>query len=368
MNKEDLVKDIETAGSWPQNLVDIAVGKFMQSAAQIERRGSKRFPQTVTINGVEYIVDPQEVSYKFPRPAHYTYPQADDTGIAVGRIVRAFAKRRHVFIYGEAGCGKSAIVRALGHDFNRECAHYAMRESLDPELYLGRTVIEEVNGASVTRFEKGPLLLDLEGRIDKEGNRRPVVICFDDIDRAPAIYHEILRHVMDDNAKSIFVPELKTTVQVCEGTQIIATANSSGRGDATALYATSQVMDESILDRFNVVVHYPFMTEQEECQILQRRFPSLPRRIIEMCVRAGRYIRIGIGKGEIYGSFSHRRIVNWLQSIEDLATIRLETKRTRDGVMLEAAKDWLDWFDPQQRETIERALGPLLSDTEGTWK
>ena len=368
MIKSDLIKGIAGTGVWSDDVIEQGVDRFIESAAKMSRKGSTRFPHTVEINGTDYPYDEGEVSYKFPRPAFYKYPSEENTGVAVGRIVRAFAKRRHLFIYGEAGCGKSAIVRALGHDFNRECSHYAMRESLDPELYLGRTVIEEVNGASVTRFEKGPLLLDFEGRIGADGVRRPVTICFDDMDRAPAIYHEILRHVMDDNAKSVFIPELKISLQIFDGTQIVATANSNGRGDSSSLYATAQQMDESILDRFNVVIHFPFMTKAEETALIQKRFAHIPKGVLEMMVQGGSYIRGGINKGDIYGSFSHRRLLNWVQSVSDLVEVRSQQKKNRDGVIMEAAKDWMDWFDPQQREVISRSLGPIIVDTEKAWK
>lgn len=348
------------------DFVEQAAKAFMERSSQIERKGSRRYPTLVQIGDMGYVRDQGEVTYKFARPAHYSYPTKGESGLAVHRIARAYTRRRHIFIHGDAGSGKSAILRALGHDLNRECSHYAMRESLDPELYLGRTIIEEVNGASVTRFEKGPLLLDFEGRVGKDGIRRPVTICFDDMDRAPAIYHEILRHIMDDNAKSVFVPELKTSIQVFEGTQIVATANSNGRGDSSALYATSQQMDESILDRFNVAIHYPFMSMDEELEILKSRF-DLPNKVLSMILNSALLLRKGIEKGEIFGSFSHRRVVNWAQSLQDLSEDKMSQKKTREGIIMEAAKDWMDWFDPEQRVLIVRTLAPVILDIEQSW-
>ena len=354
--------------SLDQDSLEEAIHAHFEQGKKIEKKGSKRLPITFLVGEDEYRADEGEVFYKFLLPAYYQYPAKAASGEAATRVARAYSKRRHIFVYGDAGSGKSAIFRALGFDFNRECSHYAMRESLDPELYLGRTVIEELNGASVTRFEKGPLLLDFEGREGKDGVKRAVTILMDDIDRAPPVYHEIFRHAMDDNAKSIFVPELKVTITIFPGTQIIATANSSGRGDSTSLYATSQQMDESILDRFNVVVHYPFLNKEEELEILVKRFPSLPKKVISMMLHGAGLIRDAIAKGEIFGSFSHRRIVNWCQSLVDVQERWNERDMEKVGMIRHAAKDWMDWFDPEQREILRRILLPCLDDTEGAWR
>jgi MoxR-like ATPase len=297
-----------------------------------------------------------DMAYTFPRPDHYVYPKDGTSGQKVERVARAIKYRRNTFIYGPAGSGKSAIIRALCHDLNLEASHYPMREGLDTELYIGQMAVEidEKTGNNITTFKKGKMLEDLEGRVGADGVLRGVVILLDDIDRAPATYHEVLRHCLEDNAKNIFVPELGINVQLHPDTMIVATANSAGRGDTTGYYSSVEEMDESILDRFQRVVEFEFMAQDQELAILRRKFPLVVDKAgedaLNLVMKVAGVMRAMIDGDEIYASFSHRRIVQWLQSLEELI---LENEGRYEHAMLkQSAQDWLDWLDTNTRQNV----------------
>ena len=320
-----------------------------------ERKGSKRFAGQINILGISLRASDGDVSDKFNRPNQYRYPEVGTARDAAKRVVRAFKYKRNLFIYGPAGTGKSAIIRALCHDLNIESSHYPMREGLDPELYLGKeaVVVDEATGQNITKFIEGKLLKDLKGRVGVDGVTRGVCILIDDIDRAPAEYHEILRHVLEDNAQNVFIPELGVTVNVHPDTRIIATANSAGRGDMTGYYSSVQEMDESVLDRFERVVEYHFMEKEEEKGILKNKFPELDKcdpNIFNKVMSVADQIRELISNREIFASFSHRRIVQWLQSVEEL--YYENGCETYKGILNEAAQDWIEWYDQATRDRV----------------
>lgn len=338
--------------------------EFLTNAKDIKRTGTTRFVNVIRVGNVSVSRQEGDKYYTFPRPDHYVYPKEGLVSSKVSRVARAFKYQRSLFIYGPAGAGKSAVVRALCNDMNLESSHYPMRDGLDTELYIGQMVVEidEATGNNVTKFKKGKLLQDLEGRIGLDGIRRGVVILLDDVDRAPAEYHEILRHCLEDNAKNIFVPELGVSIELHPDTMIVATANSAGRGDTSGLYSSVQEMDESILDRFQRVVQFQFMSQELEIQILHRKFPALAKAAPEAfkpIMQVASILREMVNQGEIHASFSHRRIVQWLQSVEELM---LEKNGKYDKAMLrESAQDWLEWYDETTRDmAIERALGVAL--------
>lgn len=332
---------------------------------KIKRKGSSRYANIVKVGSIKMERQDGEIDYTFPRPDHYVYPKTGVAAMRIQRLARAFKYRRNTYIYGPAGSGKSAAVRALCHDLNLEASHYPMREGLDTELYIGQMVVEidEETGLNVTRFKKGKMLEDLEGRLGKDGVRRGVVLLLDDVDRAPASYHEVLRHCLEDNARNIFVPELGVNIELHPDTMIVATANSAGRGDTTALYTSVEEMDESILDRFQRVVEYTFMEKDQELDILKRKFPNVlaaggddPFNLI---VQASSIIRSMVAENAIHGSFSHRRIVQWLMSLDEL--IQENDGKYRHEMLTESADDWLEWMDVQTREAVvKRSLKAVL--------
>jgi len=330
-----------------------------------ERKGTKRFDDIIKVGGIQLERNEGEVLDKFNRPFQYSYPRKGDASASTERFARALKyNRKSVFIYGPAGSGKSAVVRALTHDLNMEASHYPMREGLDPELYLGKeaVVIDKATGNNVTKFIKGKLLKDLEGRVGPDGERRGVVCLIDDIDRAPAEYHEVLRHVLEDNSQNVFIPELGINVQVHPDTRIVATANSAGRGDMTGYYSSVQEMDESILDRFQRVIQFHFLEPEEEEAILKKKFPVLADTIPKefgrvMQVTAS--IREMIKNNDIFASFSHRRLVQWMQSAEELYAEN--DNKPYDDMMKDAAKDWLEWYDLTTRQAvIKRAMDIMM--------
>ena len=332
---------------------------------QVARKGTERFANIVRVGRIQMERNAGDVDYTFPRPDHYIYPETGDAAKRVERVARAFKYRRNTFIYGPAGSGKSAIVRALCHDLNLEASHYPMREGLDTELYIGQmsVVIDEESGLNVTRFEKGKLLQDLEGRVGKDGVRRGVVILLDDVDRAPATYHEVLRHCLEDNARNIFVPELGVNIHLHPDTMIIATANSAGRGDTTGYYSSVEEMDESILDRFQRVVEFTFMERSQEIQILKRKFPRVLEKggedPFDCIMQVSDIMRSMVSSGEIFASFSHRRIVQWLMSLDELIEENGETYNHE--LLRESAQDWLEWMDETTRgAVVKRALETVL--------
>lgn len=330
-----------------------------------ERKGTNRYDNIVKVGGIQLERNQGEVKDRFNRPFQYSYPKQGDAALSAERFARALKyKRKSMFIYGPAGSGKSAVVRALTHDLNMEASHYPMREGLDPELYLGKeaVVIDEDTGNNITKFIKGKLLKDIAGRVGKDGVRRGVVILIDDIDRAPAEYHEVLRHVLEDNSQNVFIPELGINVDVHPDTRIVATANSAGRGDMTGYYSSVQEMDESILDRFQRVIQFHFLEPEEEEAILKKKFPELAQEIpreFERVMQVTSSIREMIKNNDIFASFSHRRLVQWMQSAEELYAEN--GNKPYADLMKDAAKDWLEWYDLTTRNAvIKRAMDIIM--------
>lgn len=320
---------------------------------RVTRKGSESYRTFVHVGGIKLEAQKGQVRHRPDRPKGYRYPKIGAAGRASERIARALKYGRNIYYYGPPGTGKSDIFRALAHDLNLEFSLYPMREDLDPSLYLGQmsVVVDKETGVNKTEFVPGRLLQDIQGRVGLDGVRRPVLILIDDIDRAPAEHNEIYRHLLD-GSKEIFVPEIGESLPVFPGTQICATANSSGRGDY-GLCSSVQTIDDSLLDRFDRFVEAQFLDMVEERSILEAKFPFLKKNApssIATMMEVATTIRRMIQNNEVLLNFSHRVLVNWAESLEEI--IKEKENYYTDTWLGLAALDWLERFDVEHREAI----------------
>jgi MoxR-like ATPase len=318
-----------------------------------ERVGTERFENIIRVGEIEIEANDADPASSGEKADGYKYPEMGPASESVQRLARAIKYGRNTYIYGHNGTGKSASTEALAADMNLEFSKYPMREGLDPETYLGMMEVEidEETGQNKTEFQEGKLLQDLRGRVGEDGERRGVLILIDDIDRAPAEYHEVLRHVLESNSREVFVPELKTNVEIHPDTRIVATANSAGRGDNSGFYSSVQVMDESILDRFERAIEFHFLEPEEERTILGNKFPEIQDEhpeVLDDIISVTENIRDAIQAEELYITFSHRRLEQWAQSVEE----HMQEFGFYEGIVHQAAKDWLDWYDKTTRDGV----------------
>lgn len=292
------------------------------------------------------------------KPKGFQYPQSGAAGKATERVARALKHGRSVFFYGPAGTGKSSLLRAIAHDMNIEFSLYPMREDSDPSVYLGHmaVVIDEDTGNNKTTFVEGKLLRDIQGRVGRDGIRRPVLIVIDDIDRAPPEHNEIFRHLLD-GSKEIFIPEMGRSIPVFPGTIFCATANSRGRGDY-GLYSSVQTIDDSLLDRFERFIEAHFLDTDEEYAILAAKYPRLSKDFSENLrdiVDVASTIRTMISQREIFINFSHRVLESWCEAFLEITEER--SLLSPREALREAAQDWLERFDEDSRAALlERVL------------
>lgn len=328
-----------------------------------ERQSTQQFQGTIQIGDIQIDRMYEDPIQTFKRPDHFQYPQKGDAGDAMQRLARALKygieEGRAIWLHGEAGTGKSSAVRALGHDLGLECSYYSLREGQDPELYLGKekVVIDEETGQNKTLFRRGPLLQDLRGREGPDGERRPVLILLDDMDRAPPRYHEIFRHVLDDT-RSIRVANLPDTIEIHPRTLIVATANSVGTGDDVGRYHSVEVVDASIRDRFDRFIEFDFLEAEEERRILERKFPAIAEQhgeVLDDIMDVAGKIREAIQKRELFLTFSHRRLEDWLTSLREL----LAEHGYYKGIARDAAQDWLERYGQARRESVLQRLTEL---------
>ena len=156
-----------------------------------------------------------------------------------------------VFVTGLSGNGKTLMVEQVCAELNRECIRVNISVETDESDLLGGPTL--VNGNVVNR--DGPVLIAM---------KRGAVLLIDEVDRGSnklMCLQGILEGKPHYNKKS------GEMVYPKDGFNIVATANTKGRGSDEGKYL-SQILDDAFLERFPITVEQEFPDAKTEKKIL----------------------------------------------------------------------------------------------------
>jgi hypothetical protein len=180
------------------------------------------------------------------------------------------------YINGMSGNGKTMMVEQACAKAKRQYLRVQITPETDEDDLIGGFRL--INGDTV--FAEGPVI---------KAMRKGAVLLIDEIDRGS---NKImcLQGIME--GKPVLIKKTGETVAPADGFQIIASANSKGRGSDDGRYASS-IIDDAFLERFIVTMDQPYPSKQVEKKIL-------------------------LAHGELYGvndSEFFEKLVMWAQAI-----------------------------------------------------
>ncbi len=199
-----------------------------------------------------------------------------------------------MYLFGPTGAGKSSVVQQvaarLGWPVWRVCAHQRM----DLADLVGTYVLAKEDGATVSRWEAGPLVKAM-----KSGG----IFLLDEVDLLDPGVAVGLNSVLE--GAGVQTPE--GWVSPHPLFRFVATANTNGLGDETARYQGAQVQNLASLDRFWVVrCDYP--KPEAEAKLLLS-FVSLEMAFLMAKLAAE--VRGLFVKGELSAPISTRALIRW---------------------------------------------------------
>ena len=156
-----------------------------------------------------------------------------------------------VFVTGLSGNGKTLMVEQVCAELNRECIRVNISVETDESDLLGGPTL--VNGNVVNR--DGPVLVAM---------KRGAVLLIDEVDRGSNKLM-CLQGIME--GKPHYNKKSGEMVYPKDGFNIIATANTKGRGSDEGKYL-SQILDDAFLERFPITVEQEFPDAKTEKKIL----------------------------------------------------------------------------------------------------
>ena len=184
-------------------------------------------------------------------------PEKDDTFIKFGNFsdIKAILKASlfyPTFITGLSGNGKTFGVEQACAQLKRELIRVNITIETDEDDLIGGFRL--INGATV--WHNGPVV---------EALQRGAVLLLDEIDLAS---NKILCLQPILEGKGIFLKKIGKYVQPTKGFNIIATANTKGKGSDDGRFIGTNVLNEAFLERFPVTFEQDYPAPNSEQKIL----------------------------------------------------------------------------------------------------
>jgi len=174
-------------------------------------------------------------------------PDVDPTFIAWGdyKTIRKIIEARMffpVYISGMSGNGKSLMCEQACAKLKREYIRVQISPETDSDMLLGGFRL--INGETV--FHKGPVVKAMEAG---------AILLIDELDRGS---NKImcLQGVLE--GKPILIPQTGEMIIPQPGFNVIATANTKGRGSDDGRYSAANIIDEAFIERFVATIDQPF--------------------------------------------------------------------------------------------------------------
>ena len=167
------------------------------------------------------------------------------------------------FITGLSGNGKTFSVEQACADLNRELIRVNITIETDEDDLIGGFRLVDGN----TVWHNGPVV---------EALQRGAILLLDEVDLAS---NKILCLQSILEGKGIFLKKTGTYVEPSAGFNIIATANTKGKGSDDGRFIGTNVLNEAFLERFALTFEQEYPSPKTEQKILEKVAVALGKKM-----------------------------------------------------------------------------------------
>jgi len=269
---------------------------------------SKKIDEYKTSRGKWNLSVPEQLEQTYQAPPampaieQNLIPDKDDTFVKFGNFgdLKKIIQSRlfyPAFITGLSGNGKTFSVEQACAQLGRELIRVNITIETDEDDLIGGFRL--VNGETV--WHNGPVV---------EALQRGAVLLLDEIDLAS---NKILclQSILEGNG--VFLKKIGQFVRPSAGFNVIATANTKGKGSDDGRFIGTNVLNEAFLERFPVTLEQQYPSVKTEQKILENVAQTLSVDDVDFCkhlVDWGDIIRKTFYDGGIEEIISTRRLVH----------------------------------------------------------
>ena len=202
-----------------------------------------------------------------------------------------------VFVTGLSGNGKTSMIHEVCAKLKRDLIRINITVETDEDDLLGGFRLK--NGETV--WEDGPLIVAM-----KTG----AVALIDEVDLAS---HKImcLQPVME--GQPIYLKKINEIVYPQKGFNIVATANTKGKGSEDGRFMGTNILNEAFLDRFSATFYQEYPAPAQEARILKKQFQMYEIEedvFVDNLVKWADVIRQSFKQGAVDDIITTRRLID----------------------------------------------------------
>jgi len=299
---KDLAGTIKVSASEVDNLVRklprVSRGVYDFSMIVIPFKKDNVVKTTESVKSVE-LVQPKMIA---PISEDVFIPQNDPYYVRWGNYkdVESIIKSGMfypVFITGLSGNGKTTMVEQACAKLKKKYIRVQITPETDEDDLIGGFRL--VNGE--TRWFDGPVI---------QAMKRGSVLTLDEIDRGSNKLM-CIQGILE--GKGYLIKKTGEYVDPAEGFNVIATANTKGKGDDSGRYMAATILDDAFLERFPITVEQEYPSTSIETKIVKKMFDKLGIQDDEFAsnlVKWADIIRKTFEDGAIDELISTRRLVH----------------------------------------------------------
>jgi hypothetical protein len=214
--------------------------------------------------------------------------------------VRAIIKSKKfypAYITGLSGNGKTMMVEQVCAQEKRECVRVNITIETDEDDLIGGFRL--VDGQTV--WQDGPVITAMT---------RGAVLLLDEVDLGSNKLM-CLQPVLE--GKSVFLKKINRLVHPENGFNVIATANTKGKGSDDGRFIGTNVMNEAFLERFSITMEQEYPAQKTETKILNNVLGASgieAKEFVDKLVTWADVIRKSFYEGALSEIISTRRLVH----------------------------------------------------------
>jgi len=317
------------------------------------KTGRGRWNLEVTPSVVGKMEQAYQAPAALPAVEQNLIPDKDDTFVKFGNFndIKKIIQSRifyPTFITGLSGNGKTFSVEQACAQLKRELIRVNITIETDEDDLIGGFRL--VNGE--TAWHNGPVIEALE---------RGAILLLDEIDLAS---NKILCLQSVLEGKGVFLKKIGRFVKPAAGFNVVATANTKGKGSDDGRFIGTNVLNEAFLERFPVTFEQAYPAPATEQKILEGIALDLGVEDRDFCKRLVDWadiIRKTFYDGGIEEIISTRRLVHIIRAysiFQDKAkAIQVCVNRFDD----ETKQSFLELYDKVDADFQMPSTGPELT-------
>lgn len=265
----------------------------------------------------------------------YYYFEEENTKLTLAAITMG----KSAYISGPTQCGKTSLYMQTLQRLGKACLRMNMNGDATVRNFLGHTRADPGKG---TYYSYGALPICMMGGL---------TLILDEVDYTPpqiaAVTHPVL-----EGSRQLYIPDTDEVIHAHPGFSVLATGNTSGKGDPSGVYTGTEIMNTAFLERFAVKMTADYLNSDREEEMLTRRFPTANIGKMRALIKAANLVREAFKQGNLAFTYSTKKLIDYFE-LEPICGHETSLKTT--------LLNWLDGSDIVLVEGFLQRAGVALS-------